>query len=134
MFCPPSPPASTGLQPPPSHSLLLLSPPSTIVMSVKCHVVFKVSKDVEKFKAKALELVKISKVKNNCQRENWQYRINYISVCNPFHSMIEFVKTDKMLDGKSTNSSACLLARLTSLNLNSRRHIRHSSRCSVASV
>ena len=30
MFCPPSPPASTGLQPPPSHSLLLLSPPSTI--------------------------------------------------------------------------------------------------------
>ena len=107
MFCPPSPPASTGLQPPPSHSLLLLSPPSTIAMSVKCHVVFKVSKDVEKFKAKALELVKISKVKNNCQRENWQYRINHISVCNPFDSMIEFVEADKMLDGKSTNSSAC---------------------------
>ena len=30
MFCPPSPPASTGLPPPPSQSLLLLSPPSTI--------------------------------------------------------------------------------------------------------
>merc|ERR1712038_77296 len=49
-----------------SLSLLLLSPPSTIAMSVKCHVVFKVFKDVEKFKAKALELVKISKKSPGC--------------------------------------------------------------------
>ena len=76
-------------------------------MSVKCHVVFKVSKDVEKFKAKAVELVKISKVKtkisftNNsielaviendmCTVNAW-VQTDCIPTCvdNPFHCMIK---------------------------------------------
>ena len=151
MFCPPSPPASTGLPPPPSQSLLLLSPPSTIAMSVKCHVVFKVSKDVEKFKAKAVELVKISKVKtkisftNNsielaviendmCTVNAW-VQTDCIPMCvdNPFHCMIGFVKHWENA-GCKEYKFLCLLARLTALNLNRPRHIRHVSRCSVPSV
>ena len=85
----------------------IYQPPSTIAMSVKCHVVFKVSKDVEKFKAKAVELVKISKVKtkisftNNsielaviendmCTVNAW-VQTDCIPTCvdNPFHCMIK---------------------------------------------